>query len=91
MHLIGALISWAVFGLIVGAIARLLVPGRQGLGLFATMLLGVAGSLLGGFLTNLVVRSSDGSHPAGWIMSIVGAIILVWIGIAVVGRRRTYI
>lgn len=83
MAMLGTIISWAVFGLIVGLIARFLYPGRQPLGLLGTMLLGIVGSLLGGFISWGV-----GFHPeegplrgAGWIMSIVGALIVVWIGL----------
>jgi uncharacterized membrane protein YeaQ/YmgE (transglycosylase-associated protein family) len=85
-----SILSWAVFGLVVGAIARLLYPGRQPMGIVATMALGVVGSLLGGLVSYLL-----GSDPAdgplqgsGWIMSIVGALIVVW-GALYMGSRRT--
>ena len=89
MGTLGAIISWAVFGLIVGAIARLLVPGRQSMGLVMTMVLGIVGSLLGGVVASMFARGEiDPTHPAGWIMSIIGAILLVWIYAASGGRRR---
>ena len=90
MDTLGAIIAWAVFGLVVGAIARFLVPGRQPMGIVLTMILGVVGSLLGGIVTSLFARGEiDPTHPAGWIMSIIGAIAVVWIYAASVGRRRT--
>ena len=83
MATLGTIISWAVFGLVIGLVARFLYPGRQPMSLLMTMLLGIAGSLLGGFISWGV-----GFHPeegpfrgAGWIMSIVGAILVVWIGL----------
>jgi uncharacterized membrane protein YeaQ/YmgE (transglycosylase-associated protein family) len=84
------ILSWAVFGLVVGAIARLLYPGRQTMGMFATMALGVVGSLLGG-LISWAIFGGEGERPfdgAGWIMSIVGALIVVW-GALAMSRRST--
>jgi uncharacterized membrane protein YeaQ/YmgE (transglycosylase-associated protein family) len=90
MNTIGAIISWAVFGLVVGAIARFLVPGRQNMSLIMTMILGIVGSLLGGVVASLFARGEiDATHPAGWIMSIIGAILVVWIYAASTGRRHT--
>lgn len=80
MDLFTAIISWAVFGLIAGAIARLLVPGRQPLGCLGTILLGVTGSLIGGFASWLLF----GGHPlqaSSWIMSILGAVLVLAIGV----------
>ena len=82
-----AILSWMVFGLVAGAIARLLVPGRQSLGLFTTMLLGVVGSLLGGGITWLITGSP--MEPAGWIMSVIGAVILLAIAVKTQSRRVT--
>ena len=90
MGTLGTMISWAVFGLVIGLIARMLYPGRQPMGFIATMILGIVGSLLGGF-----VSYAFGFHPeegafrgAGWIMSIVGALIVVWAGLFI-GSRTT--
>ena len=79
MNLIWSLISWAVFGLVIGAIARLVYPGRQPMSLWMTMVLGIVGSLLGGFTSwSLGFNPADGPfRGAGWIMSIVGALIVV--------------
>ena len=68
-----------VVGLIVGALARTLMPGAQPMGWIMTALLGIGGSLLGGLLGSVLFKSRDGNfHPAGWVMSVVGALILLW-------------
>ncbi|MGE0789358.1 MAG: GlsB/YeaQ/YmgE family stress response membrane protein [Sandaracinaceae bacterium] len=72
------ILTWIVFGLIVGALARLLVPGRQSMGLLATMALGVGGSFIGGFLANLFTGYPlFHVHPAGFIGSVLGAILIL--------------
>lgn len=79
-------IGWIIFGLIVGAIAKLVMPGRDPGGIIVTMLLGVAGALLGGWLGQAIgwYRSGEG---AGFLMSLLGAIVLLWIYRLVVARR----
>ena len=89
--MLGFILSIIVIGLIAGALARLLVPGRQGLSIPATILLGIVGSFVGGFLGRLLFGSDSGSgflQPAGIIGSIIGAVIvlLIWTR---VGARRT--
>jgi uncharacterized membrane protein YeaQ/YmgE (transglycosylase-associated protein family) len=80
-------IAFLVFGLVVGLIARALMPGRQKLGLIVTSLLGMAGSLLGGFVGILLFGRGPGEPvAAGWIGSIIGALLLL--GVAA-GTRRT--
>ena len=70
------IIGWMLFGLIVGAIARFVYPGRQDIGLLRTMLLGVVGSFVGGFLAYLLFGGS--ALPAsGWIGSIVGSVMVL--------------
>ena len=83
METIGTMISWAVFGLVVGLIARMLYPGRQPMGYIATMILGIVGSLVGGFIAYLFgFRPDEGAFSgSGWIMSIVGALLVVWIAL----------
>lgn len=71
-----AILSWMLFGLIIGALARLVVPGRQPMGLMKTMLLGVAGSFVGGFVAFLLVGGAP-LQGAGWIGSAIGAIVLL--------------
>jgi uncharacterized membrane protein YeaQ/YmgE (transglycosylase-associated protein family) len=69
-----------VVGFIVGAIARLLMPGRDPLGMLGTIVLGVAGSFVGGFLQNLVQYHSlsvHSFHPVGLIGSVIGAWVLL--------------
>ena len=76
------IIWWIIVGLIVGALARLLVPGKDPMGWIGTIVLGVAGSFLGGFIGSLIWRPTDGSylHPGGIILSLIGAVLLllVW-------------
>jgi uncharacterized membrane protein YeaQ/YmgE (transglycosylase-associated protein family) len=83
-------IGWIVFGLIVGAIAKLLMPGRDPGGIIITMALGIAGALLGGFVGRALGWYQE-NEPAGFLMSLVGAVLLLWIYRMVVGRRRTTI
>jgi uncharacterized membrane protein YeaQ/YmgE (transglycosylase-associated protein family) len=91
MGTIGSIISWAVFGLVVGLIARMLYPGRQPMGFITTMILGIIGSLVGGFISFLFgFDPQDGAFQgAGWIMSIVGAMVVVWLGLFL-GSRTTH-
>jgi uncharacterized membrane protein YeaQ/YmgE (transglycosylase-associated protein family) len=83
-------IGWAIAGLIIGAMARLLFPGKQHMGLLMTMILGILGSAVGGVLTLLLFGGPGYAyHPAGWIMSILGAILLLWICDSPSTRRST--
>jgi len=69
-----------IVGLVAGFIARLLVPGRDSIGILGTILLGIAGSFVGGFLWNLVEfhrLAPHHYHPVGFIGSIIGAIIVL--------------
>ncbi len=80
MDILWMVISWSIFGLIVGAIARLLVPGRQSMSLVATILLGIIGSFVGGFLGSLLFGGEIPlRNPAGWIGGIIGAVIALLI------------
>ena len=69
-----------IVGIVVGAIARLIMPGSEHLGLIMTGVLGIAGSFVGGFIARLFSPPADGAlvHPAGLIMSVIGALILLW-------------
>lgn len=71
-----ALIVWAVFGLICGALARFLVPGRQPMGLLLTMVLGVLGSYMGGFIA-FILFGGQLLQASGFIMSVLGAVIVL--------------
>lgn len=71
-------LSWLVFGLIVGVIARFLLPGRQQMSLLVTAIVGIAGSFVGGGLSWLLFGGREGAvSPAGLIMSTVGAIVVL--------------
>lgn len=80
------ILSWIVFGLVVGIIAKLLTPGKDPGGFIVTMLLGIAGALLGGFIGRAMGFYGP-NQPAGWLMSIAGAIVLL-ILYRLVARRR---
>lgn len=72
-------IWWLIIGLVAGALARLIMPGRDAMSVIATMLLGVAGSVLGG-LTSWAIWGVEerGFRPAGLLLSVIGAIVLLW-------------
>jgi uncharacterized membrane protein YeaQ/YmgE (transglycosylase-associated protein family) len=80
------ILSWIVFGLVVGIIAKLLMPGRDPGGFIVTILLGIAGALLGGFIGRAMGFYGP-NQPAGWLMSIGGAIVLLLLYRLVAGRR----
>jgi uncharacterized membrane protein YeaQ/YmgE (transglycosylase-associated protein family) len=82
------IIGWIFFGLIVGVIGKLLMPGRDPGGFVVTILLGIAGALLGGFIGRSLglYREDD---PVGFIMAVIGSIILLMIYRFAVGRRHT--
>ncbi len=69
-------LSWIVFGLIVGALAKLLMPGDDPGGIIVTILLGIAGAMVGGLLGRALGLYGEG-EAAGYIMSLVGAIVLL--------------
>ncbi|MCC6131822.1 MAG: GlsB/YeaQ/YmgE family stress response membrane protein [Acidobacteria bacterium] len=76
-------IIWSVLtGFFIGLLARALMPGSDKLGFIMTVVLGVVGSLVGGFLGGLISKPKEGAkfHPAGFIMSVIGAmvILLIW-------------
>jgi uncharacterized membrane protein YeaQ/YmgE (transglycosylase-associated protein family) len=78
-------LGWILFGLVVGAIAKFLMPGRDPGGWIVTILLGIAGSFVGGFLATTLMGRDQQS--AGWIGSIIGAIALLFVYRLIVGRR----
>ena len=91
--MIGLIISILIVGLIAGALARLLVPGKQNLSIPMTIVLGVVGSFVGGFLGYLLFHK-DGAEgflqPAGIIGSVIGAVLVLVIWLRVGGRRSVH-
>jgi uncharacterized membrane protein YeaQ/YmgE (transglycosylase-associated protein family) len=93
---VGSVLGWIVAGLIIGAVARLLVPGRQSIGLILTIVLGIVGAFAGGYVSTLLfgprfVLDPNGPYLVetawpGWLMSILGATLVL--GIAVVASTR---
>ncbi|WP_410665394.1 GlsB/YeaQ/YmgE family stress response membrane protein [Amycolatopsis sp. lyj-84] len=81
------ILGWILFGLIAGFIARALVPGKDDIGLLRTIVLGVVGSVVGGFLFGLLTVGFRGFQPAGWIGSVICAIIVLVIYNKVTGRK----
>ncbi len=69
-------IKFAIFGLVIGALAKLVMPGNDGGGIWITMLLGMAGSVLATWFLQMVGHYEEG-QTAGWIASFVGAIVLL--------------
>jgi uncharacterized membrane protein YeaQ/YmgE (transglycosylase-associated protein family) len=80
------ILGWILFGLIVGAIAKLLMPGRDPGGIIVTMLLGIAGALLGGFVGRALGLYGEG-EAAGFLMATLGAILLLVLYRMLIGRR----
>ena len=80
------ILGWILFGLVVGAIAKLLMPGRDPGGIIVTMLLGIAGAVLGGFAGRAMGLYAEG-EAAGFLMALVGAIVLL-VAYRAMGRRR---
>lgn len=88
-----SLLSWIVTGLIVGLIARALVPGRQSLGWIMTILLGVAGAAIGGWISTFL-WPTWADDPAvdrmwpGWIMSVIGGVLVLGLYLLLTNRRN---
>jgi uncharacterized membrane protein YeaQ/YmgE (transglycosylase-associated protein family) len=85
-----AFLWWLIIGLVAGALARFLMPGRQPMGWLLTMVLGLVGSMVGGFISTLIFGTDPtdpGFHAAGLVMSTVGAVIVLGIYIALTRRR----
>jgi uncharacterized membrane protein YeaQ/YmgE (transglycosylase-associated protein family) len=82
------ILGWIVFGLIIGVIAKLVMPGRDPGGIIVTIVLGIVGAVLGGYVGQAVGMYGP-NQSAGVFMSILGAIVVLFIYRLVVGRRRT--
>jgi uncharacterized membrane protein YeaQ/YmgE (transglycosylase-associated protein family) len=85
----GAIIGWAIFGLIAGAIAKLIMPGKDPGGIFVTMLLGIAGAEVGGWIGRAIWGSSGvtGWGVGSWVLAIGGACLLLFLYRLIIGRR----
>jgi len=73
-----AILSWVISGFVIGAIAKILMPGKDPGGIGVTILLGIAGAFFGSFIGQVLGFYRSG-EVAGWVMSIVGAILLLWL------------
>lgn len=81
------ILGWIIFGLVVGALAKFVMPGRDGGGIIVTMLLGIVGALVGGFLGR-ALGLYQVNEPAGFVGALVGAILVLLIYRMATGRRR---
>ena len=81
-----AILGWILFGLVVGAIAKLVMPGRDPGGIIVTMLIGIAGAVLGGFIGRALGWYSEG-QAAGFLMSFAGAVALLALYRMFIGRK----
>ena len=73
-------VLWSIItGFFIGLIARAILPGSNKMGFIATVVLGILGSLVGGFIGGVISKPPEGSkfHPAGFLMSVIGAIVLL--------------
>jgi len=74
------ILSWLIFGLIVGALAKWIMPGKDPGGIFITTLLGIAGAMVGGFLASfIVIGSISGFNFGSLIIAVAGALLLLWL------------
>jgi uncharacterized membrane protein YeaQ/YmgE (transglycosylase-associated protein family) len=84
MHIIG----WIVFGLVVGIVAKFLMPGRDPGGFVITALIGIVGAVVGGFVGRFIGLYKEGD-PVGFVMAVIGAIILLTVYRFTIGRTTT--
>lgn len=91
----GQVLGWLAMGLIVGLLARLIVPGQQSMGILMTIVLGIVGALAGGIIYNLFAHGTvtpPGGFSVetawqGWLFAIIGGVVVLWGYVAVAGRR----
>jgi len=83
---IWGILCWIVFGFIVGGLARFIMPGRQEMGWITTILLGIAGSFAGGTISSFLFGGEGLIQPAGWIMSILGGLLVLFIYSRIVAK-----
>ena len=80
----GEFITYLIAGLVIGAIARLIMPGRQNMNIVATIIVGVVAALIGGYLWEAIFPDNDG---IAWIGSIIVALVLIFLYERMVARR----
>ncbi len=85
--MIGSVIGWIVFGLVAGLIARAIHPGNDDMGTLSTIMLGIVGSLVGGGIAYMLRLGTSPYEPAHWIMSVIGAIVVLAMGFFSTHRR----
>ena len=76
------ILTWIIFGLIAGAIAKMIMPGNQGMGWLMTIILGIVGAFVGGAIGVYLLGWGDVSsfwNPRSWILAIGGALVVLWI------------
>lgn len=81
-------IGWIVFGLLVGIVGKLIMPGKDPGGFFGTIAIGIVGALLGGMLGRLLGLYHQ-DEPVGFVMATIGAILFLWLFRVVTRRGRT--
>ncbi|WP_129358373.1 MULTISPECIES: GlsB/YeaQ/YmgE family stress response membrane protein [Micrococcaceae] len=83
-------IGWIVIGIIVGALAKLIMPGRQGGGIIVTMILGIVGGLLGGWIGGAIfgVHGNGFFSLTTWLLALVGSLIVLFIWGLIFGRKN---
>jgi uncharacterized membrane protein YeaQ/YmgE (transglycosylase-associated protein family) len=84
-----SIIGWIIFGLVVGVVAKLLMPGRDPGGIIVTILLGIGGALVGGFLGRFLGWYDEGD-PVGFITAVIGAILMLFAYRQISGSSRSY-
>lgn len=85
------MIGFIVAGLIIGVLARLIKPGKQNLGIIATLLLGIVGSIIGGTIANLLGTGDIMElNVLGFIVSVIAAVLLIGVAESVAGSRRRH-
>ena len=82
--MITSIILWAVFGLVVGAIAKMIMPGNQNMGWLMTGVLGIVGAFIGGFIANKIFGTEGATdqklfHFWPIVLSVIGALLVLWI------------
>lgn len=86
------MIGFLVAGLIIGALARLIKPGKQNLGILATLGLGLVGSLIGGLIAQLLGTGDIWElNVLGFVLAVIAAVLLIGVAEAVAGKRKTHV